>query len=315
MAELVALAPYEKLIVVVGPTATGKTTLALRLARSYDGEVIGADAYQVYRGMDIGTAKPTIEELDGIRHHLIDVVDPNEKFDAHRYVELANAALSEALDRGKTAIVAGGTGLYVRALIRGLADMPGADAGLRALLHVRAADEGSEALHEDLSLVDPEYAARIASNDLVRIIRALEVHTLTGRTITAIHHEHQRQPDRYQTLWLGLDPGRSVLRERIRERTDQMFESGFVDEVRRLLDAGYGPELPPMRALGYQPVCQLLDGAIDETEARRLTFRDTARYAKRQRNWFRSEKYIHWFDGPEVDVAEVVASFLSRSHR
>ena len=302
----------QGLIVVVGPTATGKTTLALRLARQLDGEVIGADAYQIYRGMDIGTAKPTAEELGNVRHHLLDVVDPDERFNAHRYVELAEGALADVRSRGKMAIVAGGTGLYVRAFVRGLAEMPGADADLRAALTERAATEGIETLHAELAAVDPDYAARISTADPVRIIRALEVFRLSGRTITEVHREHQRQPDRHRALWIGLDPGRDRLREVILARTDKMFDEGFADEVRRLLAAGYGPDLPPLRALGYGAVCQMLEGTIDEAEARRITARDTARYAKRQRNWFRSEPAIHWFESPDADVEELVEGFLDQ---
>ncbi len=300
----------QPLIIVVGPTATGKTALALRLASALGGEVVGSDAYQIYRGMNIGTAKPTAEELGDVRHHLLDVADPDEHFDAHRFVELADQALVEVRTRGARAIVAGGAGLYVRSLIRGLAQMPGADPALRAALTAQAEAEGPEVLHQELAAVDPEYAARCGSRDLVRVIRALEVHRLTGRTITKVHEEHQRQPDRYPSLWLGLDPGQERLRRRIELRTEQMFKAGFVAEVRRLLDSGFGPELHPMRALGYHAVCQMLSGAIDESEAKRLTSRDTARYAKRQRNWFRSEKQIHWFDGPDADIDGFASSFF-----
>lgn len=301
----------QQLIIVVGPTATGKTSMALRLARQLGGEVVGADAYQIYRGMDIGTAKPTAEELGDIRHHLLDVVAPDEHFDAHRYLELAEGALADVFERGKQAIVAGGTGLYIRALVRGLADMPGANPVLRAELAERASREGTEVLHQELAKIDPDYAGRLGPRDLLRITRGLEVHKMSGRTITEVHEEHQRQPDRYRTLWLGLDPGREKLRTRILERTEAMFEAGFVEEVRNLLAAGFGTELSPMRALGYRAVCQLVAGEIDEEEARRLTFRDTARYARRQRNWFRSEKSVHGFEGPDAQVEDLVEGFLS----
>lgn len=294
----------QPLIVVVGPTASGKTALALRLARRLGGEVVGADAYQIYRGMDVGTAKPTAAALAGVRHHLLDVADPDEHFDAHRYLILAREALAGVAARGATAIVAGGTGLYARALVRGLADMPGADAALRASLEARAAAEGRAALHGELARVDPAYAARISPNDLVRIVRALEVHALTGRTITAVHEEHARQPDAHPALWLGLDPGQDRLRARIEARTAQMFEAGFEAEVRRLLAAGYGPALPPLRALGYGAVCRLVEGEIDEPEARRLTCRDTGHYARRQRNWFRHEPDVHWLATPDDPAAD-----------
>jgi tRNA dimethylallyltransferase len=307
--------PGQPLIVVVGPTASGKTALALRLARRLGGEVVGADAYQVYRGMDVGTAKPTPAELGGVRHHLLDVADPDEHFDAHRFLGLADEALAGVAARGAVAIVAGGTGLYARALVRGLADMPGADAALRAALEARAAAEGRDALHRELARVDPAYAARVGPSDLVRVVRALEVHALTGRTITDVHEEHERQPDRHRALWLGLDPGREGLRSRIEARTARMFETGFADEVRRLLAAGHGPDLPPMRALGYRAVCRLVAGEIDEAEARRLTCRDTARYAKRQRNWFRHEPTVRWLDRADAPVEDLVDRFLDGGGR
>lgn len=310
-----SLGRRQPLIVVIGPTATGKTEVALSLARRFDGEIIGADAYQVYRGMNIGTAKPTAEELGDITHHMLDILEPDEHFDAHEFVERADTAIAAARSRGKLSIIAGGTGLYVRTLIRGLADMPAADAALRAELAGRARTEGTQRLHEELAGVDPEYAARIEVNDLVRIIRALEVYELAGRTITELHAEHQRKPDRYPSFWLGLDPGRDRLRERIEARAHRMFELGFADEVRRLLDAGYGPELPPMKALGYRAVCQYLTGEIDEPEARRLTARDTMRYAKRQRNWFRHEPQTRWFSGPADDIEPRVEELLVQCSR
>ncbi len=304
------------LIVVVGPTATGKTSLGLEIARRIDGEIVGADAYQIYRGMDIGTAKPTPEELVGVVHHLIDVADPDEHFDAHRYVELADEAIAAVSSRGKDAIIVGGTGLYIRALVRGLADMPGASPKLRAELAERSAAEGPEALHRELSRVDPVYADMIGERDLVRITRALEVYLISGRPISEIHAEHRNQPDRYRSIWFGLDPGREALRDRISLRTEAMFEAGFVEEVKNLAAAGYGPELAPMRALGYRAVHQHIADEVTLEEARRLTVRDTARYSRRQRNWFRSEeREIHWIDGFDGDVEARLAGFLRSPDR
>jgi tRNA dimethylallyltransferase len=300
------------LILIVGPTATGKTSLGLELARTYRGELIGADAYQIYRGMDIGTATPTAEELGGVAHHLIDVADPDEHFDAHRYVELADAAITEVAARGRAAIVVGGAGLYLRSLIRGLAAMPGADAELRARLYAQAEAEGSEALHRQLAEIDPAYAAVINERDLVRIIRALEVYQISGRPISELHAEHRRAPDRYRALWLGLDPGLEALRPRIERRTEAMFAGGFIDEVRRLLDAGYGPELAPLRALGYPAVCRHLAGEIPLDETKRLTNRDTARYSRRQRNWFRTEHDVRWIKGLDAEIERAVGEFIEQ---
>jgi tRNA dimethylallyltransferase len=298
------------LVVVVGPTAAGKTSLAIELAHRVDGELVGADAYQVYRGMDIGTSKPTAAELDGIAHHLVDVADPDEHFDAHRYMELADAAVAGVAGRARAAIVVGGTGLYARALVRGLAAMPGADPELRRALSARAELEGVEALHRELAASDPAYAAMIGSRDLVRITRALEVLELTGLPISELHDRHRRRPDRYDSLWLGLDPGPAALRVRIERRTAAMFEAGFVAEVRRLLDRGYSPELPPMRALGYRAACRHVAGEISLDDAAQETVRDTARYARRQRNWFRSEARIHWVEALDHQVIARVRSHL-----
>lgn len=299
-----------RVVVVVGPTATGKTGLALELARRLGGEVVGADAFQVYRSMDVGTAKPTATERGGLPYHLVDVAEPDEGFDAHRYLELAGRAVDEVAGRGAVPIVAGGTGLYVRALVRGLADMPGRDPAFRGELEAEARRRGPEALHRRLAEVDPSYAARVGEADMVRIVRALEVHAISGRTITEVHAEHASRPDRLEALWLGLDPGKEALRARVEGRTAAMFEAGFVEEVRGLRARGYGPELPSMKALGYPAVHRHLAGEIDEAEARRLTTRDSLRYARRQRTWFRSEPAVVWVDPEPAALAERARAFL-----
>ncbi len=305
-------------VLIVGPTATGKTALALHLARQFDGEIIGADAYQIYKWMDIGTAKPTQEEIAGIPYHLIDVVDPDEHVDAHRYVCLADQAIADVCERGKTAIIAGGTGLYTRTLVRGLAEMPGAVPELRESLMAQAEKHGPQRLHKKLAQIDPSYAQRVGDSDLVRIIRALEVYEKTGKPLSELHAEHQQMPDRYPALWIGLDPGRERLRERIARRAQEMFAKGrFAAEVRHLLERGYGPDLPSMRALGYQHVNRLLLGEIEEEEAIRLTIRDTSRYARRQRNWFSSESKVIWIAPGDVreasaQVKDRIATLLER---
>jgi len=297
-------------VVIVGPTAAGKTALALRVARAFDGEVVGGDAFQIYRFMDIGTAKPTAEERASVPYHLVDVVEPDEPFDAFRYVALADSAIAEIRARARLPVVAGGTGLYVRCLVRGLAAMPGRDSELRKRLRDEAGREGPAALHRRLAAVDPEYAASVGERDLVRIVRALEVHAGTGRPLSEVHREHAARADRHRALWLGLDPGQRVLRDRIEQRTAAMFEAGFADEVRRLRAQGFGPDLPAMRALGYRHVHRLAAGQLDEREARRLTVRDTARYAKRQRTWFRGEQTVEWIDEKTYDVEGRVEAFL-----
>lgn len=292
------------LVCIVGPTATGKTALAIELARRWDAEIVGADASQVYRGMDIGTGKVTAAELGGVRHHLIDVADPDEPFDAAAYVRLADAAIADIEARGRRALVCGGTGLYVRALLYGLCAAPPVDPAIRDELRARIAAGELPALHAELRAVDPEAAARIAPRDRQRIERALGVFRTTGRPLSAWQAEHAPAAPRYDARLIGLDLPREVLRRRIADRVRAMFAAGFVDEVRRLLDAGYGPHLSSMGALGYRHVAAHLEGRLTRDDAMDLTIRDTRRYAKRQRTWFRAMPGVHWAT-PPVDPAAV----------
>lgn len=302
-----------RLICIVGPTGVGKTGLALELAERCGGEIVSADSMQVYRRMDIGTAKPIPEERARIPHHLIDVADPDEPFDASRYIALANEVISRLHREGKPIFVVGGTGLYVRVLLGGLIDGPGADEGLRRELKEEMKQFGKEHLHEKLRTKDSRAAAQIHPNDGVRIVRALEVLELTGRSIVEHQQAHGFQEAPYEAVKIGLKLDRDKLNERIDRRTGKMIADGFVDEVHRLLDMGYGPSLKPMQSLGYRHLVPFLAGKKSLEEAVRLIKRDTRLYSKRQMTWFAADKEIAWFDPEDVEgVAGRIKLFLKR---
>lgn len=288
-----------KLIVICGPTASGKSALALRLAHELDAEIINADSMQVYRGMDIGTAKPSSEERKEIRHQLLDIADPDQLFSAADFTAAADAAIRDITGRGKRVIVAGGTGLYIRALLKGLVDSPSGAGAIRQTLQEEARELGNEAMLEKLRLVDPELAERIHPQNLVRIIRALEVYRLTGVTLSRYQQEHGFAEQRYQSLQIGIRVERKELYERIEARVDRMLEQGLLEEVRGLLAKGYGPETKAMRAIGYKETVACLTGAYSLEEAARLIKRDTRRYAKRQLTWFNTDPAIIWLEYPE----------------
>ncbi|MFH1277035.1 MAG: tRNA (adenosine(37)-N6)-dimethylallyltransferase MiaA [Candidatus Eisenbacteria bacterium] len=285
----------ETLLCVIGPTASGKTAVALALAERLGGEIVSADARQVYRRLDIGTAKPTAGERGRARHHLLDVVDPDGEYHAGRFVREAEDAIEEIRGRGRRPIVAGGTGLYVRALVRGLDVSVGRHPEVRAVLEARAEAEGLLSLHDELRRVDPESAAVIHSNDRVRIIRALEVYRVSGETRSGQHRRGEGKVRRRHLL-AALDPPRAILYERIDDRFDTMMEEGFLDEVRRLLRAGYDPGLPCFRSPGYREMIAHLRGGLDLEEAVERGKREHRRYAKRQPTWIRGEEEAVRFD-------------------
>ncbi|MBU2055305.1 MAG: tRNA (adenosine(37)-N6)-dimethylallyltransferase MiaA [Proteobacteria bacterium] len=302
-----------RLIVIMGPTGVGKTAMAMELAGRRKGEIVSADSMQVYRGMDIGTAKPTAEERDRIPHHLLDVVDPDEPFHASRYCGLAHGVIARLLGEKKTVFVVGGTGLYIRALLGGLIDGPGGDEFLRRALKEEMERAGKEALYERLLKGDPKAAARINPRDGVRIIRALEVLELTGRSIVDHQDDHRFREQPYEALRIGLALDRERLQARIDRRTDQMIADGLVEEVRRLSAMGYGLSLKSMQSLGYRHIAACLAGRTDLAEAVRLIKRDTYRYAKRQMTWFRAERGVVWLAPDAVETAEErIGSFLDR---
>ena len=285
----------DNIICVVGPTASGKTALSVALAKALGGEVISADSMQLYRGMDVGTAKVTPEEMDGIPHHMIDVADPWESFSAARYVEMADPILRDILRRGKTAIIAGGTGLYVDALIAGRTFAPYPETGRRQALEQEAEELGMEHMLSRLQAVDPDSAARLHPADRKRIIRALEVYEETGKTITQHNLETQALPDSYQPVWIGLtyEP-RQLLYDRIDLRVDKMLEQGLVEEIRGLLARGTPRECTAMQAIGYKEFLPVLDGTMPLETAVEQVKQGSRRYAKRQLTWFRRNAKVHW---------------------
>ena len=285
----------NNIICIAGPTASGKTALAATLAKELNGEVVSCDSMQVYKRMDIGTAKPTLEEMQGIPHHMIDVAEPWEDFSVSRYCEMAAPIVDDIISRGKTAVIAGGTGLYMDALIRGNAFAPFPATGVRERLEAQADAEGMEAMLSRLRAVDPDAARRLHLSDRKRILRALEVYLETGETITEHNRKTQAVPPRYSPLWLGLDfARRGELYRRIDLRVGLMLEQGLVEEIRGLLADGIPEKATAMQAIGYKEFVDALDGRCTIEEAADQVRQSSRRYAKRQLTWFRRNKAIHW---------------------
>lgn len=285
----------NNIICIAGPTASGKTALAVELAKRTNGEVVSCDSMQLYRRMDIGTAKPTTEEMQGIPHHMLDVAEPWEDFSVSRYCEMAAPIVDDILTRGKTAIIAGGTGLYMDSLIRGNAFAPFPSTGVRERLEQRADAEGMETILEELRSIDPEAAARLHLSDRKRIIRALEVYHETGKTITQHNLETQAIPPRYSPLWLGLDfENRKDLYDRIDRRVGIMLENGLIDEINQLLASGIPEKCTAMQAIGYKEFVAALHGDCTIDEAADLVRQSSRRYAKRQLTWFRRNPKMNW---------------------
>ena len=299
----------SKIVVITGPTASGKTWLAVELAKRYGGEVVSADSMQIYRRMDIGTAKPTAEEMQGIAHHMLDVADPGEDFSAARYVDMASRCVEDILARGALPILAGGTGLYLDSLLSGrtfAAFDPSSP--LRGQLEERYAREGGPALLEELARTDPEAAARHHPNDAKRIVRALEVWLTTGKTITQHDRDSRALPPRYDALTLFLDfERREDMWDRIDRRVDRMMEAGLAGEVRALLDSGVPERCTAMQAIGYKEMVPVVSGDMAAEDAAAQIKLRSRQYAKRQRTWFRRDeraKPLIW--GPVPDLAEVL---------
>ena len=285
----------NNIICIAGPTASGKTALAATLAKELNGEVVSCDSMQVYRRMDIGTAKPTLEEMQGIPHHMIDVAEPWEDFSVSRYCEMAAPIVDDIISRGKTAVIAGGTGLYMDALIRGNAFAPFPATGVRERLEAQADAEGMEAMLSRLRAVDPDAAQRLHLSDRKRILRALEVYLETGETITEHNRKTQAVPPRYSPIWLGLDfARRGELYRRIDLRVGLMLEQGLVEEIRGLLADDIPERATAMQAIGYKEFVDALDGRCTIEEAADQVRQSSRRYAKRQLTWFRRNKAIHW---------------------
>jgi tRNA dimethylallyltransferase len=285
-----------QLLVIAGPTASGKSALALSLAQRLAGEILNADSQQVYRGLDVGTAKPTSAERALVPHHLLDLVDPGEDMDAARWAALADAAAAEVSARGRLPVVVGGTGLYLRALLHGVVTAPGRDPALRARLQAEAAQRGKAALHARLATVDPAAAARIGENDLVRVVRALEI-AAGGRTASELRAAHGFAEDRHRALLLALDPPRPELHARIDARVRAMFEGGLLDEARDLR-ARFGTSLPARLPIGYADAVAVVEGALPLEEAVRRVQVAHRRYARRQVVWLRRERGVTWLAPP-----------------
>lgn len=305
-----------RLVALVGPTAVGKTALAIRLAQALDAEIVGADSRQVYRYIDVGTAKPTEEERSLVPHHVIDVVDPDEQFSLALYQRMAYEAIRDIHCRGKTPFLVGGSGLYIRAVVDGFVIPPvSPDPELRRRLEQRAARDGYLTLHSELRRVDPSAAARIDPRNVRRVVRALEVWQATGQTSSQL----QTAKPPYKTLLIGLTTPREDLYRRIDERLDRMIELGLVDEVRSLLKRGYSLDLPSLSGLGYRDIGEYLSGKVELSQVVQHIKHQTHRFARHQYAWFRAqESRIHWFDARDhVDepASRLLESFLRAEER
>ena len=302
-----------KVIAVMGPTSVGKTGLVLQLAKDLGGEIVNADSMQIYRFMDIGTAKPTLENRAEVVHHLLDIVNPDEDFNANLYSQLARGVIDKLGEEGKVAIVVGGTGLYLKALFHGLFPGGSSNQRVRERLRQQGEKDGGVELYERLRQIDPSTAERLHPRDLFRIIRALEVFECTGKPMSVLQMEHGFKERMFFTLKIGLRRPRSELYEGINRRVEEMMEQGLITEVRELLNRGYGPQLKSMQALGYRHMVEHLIEGIKIAEAVRTMKRDTRRYAKRQMTWFRRDQEISWFHPQEVEkIARRASEFLGR---
>lgn len=290
------------LIIIAGPTAVGKTVVALELAERLNGEIIGADSRQIYRSMDIGTAKPTVPERARIPHHLIDIRDPHETYSAADFARDAASSAQEMIGRGKLPLVVGGTGLYIHALLYGMFAGPGQDAAFRAKMTMLAAEHGKAFLHRELQRVDLETANRLHPNDSVRIVRALEVLHLTGRSISEQQALHTHPLRRFCPCFLVLNVPRPILYERIDRRVERMVADGLFQEVEHLHQQGYHRELGSMSSVGYQEVFEYLDGNCDRATTMTLIQRHTRRYAKRQVTWFKKYQEAIWLESEDVQM-------------
>src|SRR5579862_6639806 len=296
------------LVAIVGPTASGKSALAVALARSFKGEVVACDSTQVYRGFDIGTAKPTVEERGGVPHHLLDLVDPNFPFTAGEYRARAVAVLKDLRQRAHLPILTVGTGLYLRALLEGLADAPARSEELRARLEAGANAHSLQYLHRVLRRLDPEAAVRIGSRDRPKMIRAIEVCLLTGRPISEVHRGGRAPLEGYRPIKIGLQPPRAALYDRIERRTRTMLDRGWLEEVAGLVRNGVPQNSKPFDFIGYSELRAHLEGTVSLAAATKAIAQSTRRYAKRQLTWFRKEALVHWLPGFGDDPAIVAAA-------
>ncbi len=288
-----------KILAILGPTAAGKSELSIQIAKRIGGEIVNADSLQVYKYMDIGTAKPSRAEREDIPHHLIDIIDPSTEFNAGAYRKAAQEAIQELHKKGIRIILVGGTYLYVRVLLYGLIEGISANREIRDRLRRLKSDFGVSYIYEKLKSLDPGAAGRIHPNDYVRIERALEAYYITGTKMSELQEKHGFKGDEYEVLKIGIFEEREVLRKKIDQRVDRMIESGLVNEVRKLREMGFGRDLKPMQSIGYKHINQYIDGEIALDKAIELIKRDTKRLAKRQMTWLRRDKDICWYRVPE----------------
>jgi len=303
-------------VVICGPTGVGKTAGAIELARRFNGQIVGADSMQIYKYMDIGTAKPSAAERRLVPHHMIDIVAPNEEFSAGQYSRTAGEVIARLHDQGVLPFLVGGTGLYIRACLHGLFRQGPADRRLLERLKSEAAAVGAAAMHQRLMACDPEAGERINPNDLFRIVRALELFEITGRPASEHIRGHGFAKERYRTLKLCLYLDREEMYQAIDDRVDAMLAAGFADEVRELLDKGYSPELKSMQSIGYRHMTGYLQEKFSLEEMRQTMKRDTRRYAKRQLTWFRGDPDLVWVnkhDGP-AEMARRLENFVGNIH-
>ena len=300
-----------KIVVLAGPTGIGKTSLSLEIAERFHGAIVGADSMQVYRYMDIGTAKPDAREQAQAPHYMIDVASPDEPFDAAAYARMARAATCRILDQGRLPLLVGGTGFYIKALLHGLFTSKPADSKVRGRLHEEAAEKGSHQLYDRLRQTDPKAADRIHPNDTYRIVRALEVYEMTGRPMSAYQAAHGFSEKPFKPLKFCLYMDREALYERINRRVAAMVAAGLLEEVKALLDKGYAADLKPMQSLGYRHMLDYLSGRLDWPEAVEQLKKDTRRYAKRQLTWFRNDPEMIWQTPAEKSfIFERIAQFI-----
>ena len=297
----------SKLLCLLGPTAVGKTEIAIQLAQRLNAEIISVDSRQIYRQMDIGTAKPTREERQAARHHLIDCVDISEPFSVADYQSLADTAIADIQDRGNRVLLVGGAGLYFRAIVDGLFEGPGADPALRKRLEGEVAQFGVDALHDRLRVCDPESADRIHPNNIVRVIRALEVYELTGTPMSELQQQWHPEKQRYPFIAFGITMPRALLYRRIEQRVDVMLANGLIAEVESLLAAGYARDSVALQSFGYRELIAYLDGDCTYLEAISQLKQNTRRFAKRQLTWFRKDTRLQWIDRePTPDVLSYI---------
>jgi tRNA dimethylallyltransferase len=298
------------LVIINSPTATGKTELAVNLALKSGGEIVSADSLQVYRYLDIGTAKPTIVERKEVKHHLIDIVDPDEEYNAALFAEQARAVIAKLAKKKNPVVVAGGTGLYIRALLRGIIDTPDVDEKIRDHYRQLRESHGKQYIYDLLLQRDAAAAAKINPNDSVRVIRALEVLEQTGESITVKQKEHSFADCPYTTYKIGLAVDREELKLRIEARTEKMIDAGLLEEVEGILDRGYSDDLKPLQSLGYKQMIGFLRKKYGWNEAIDLIKRDTWQYAKRQMTWFKADKEINWYSqDSEKEITKNVKKF------